>query len=389
MQTRAALLREVPGTWEIHTVDLDPPRAHEVLVRIVAAGLCHSDDHFATGDITVGHLPFCGGHEAAGVVEAVGQGVRDLKVGDHIVTSFVPGCGRCRWCASGMQALCDNGALMLMGHQLDGTFRMHLGDEDVAQAGLLSAFAEYTVMPEWSAIKIPSDVPLDVAALLGCAVPTGWGSAVNAAAVRPGDVVMVVGIGGIGASAVQGAKHAGASRIIAVDPVELKRTTALELGATDALADHAEAAELARSLTNGQGADSSIVCVGVVTPEIVAAAFSALRKAGTVVVTAAGSDAVSDLPISLLELTMFQKRIQGSIYGMMSPSKDVPRLLGLWQAGQLRLEDMLTRSYALDDINQGYADMHAGRNIRGIVSFDPPGDTSGAAAAGEAVAARA
>jgi Zn-dependent alcohol dehydrogenase len=241
-------------------------------------------------------------------------------------------------------------------------------------------------MPEWSAIKIPSDIPLDVAALLGCAVPTGWGSAVNAAAVRPGDVVMVVGIGGIGVSAVQGARHAGASRIIAVDPVELKRTTALELGATDACADHDEATELARSLTSGQGADSSIVCVGVVTPEVVAAAFSAIRKAGTVVVTAAGSDAVSDLPIGLLELTMYQKRIQGSIYGMMSPSKDVPRLLGLWQAGQLRLEEMLTRSYALDDINQGYADMHAGRNIRGIVSFDAPAGASSAATAGEAVA---
>ena len=223
----------------------------------------------------------------------------------------------------------DAGALrqrcaMLIGNQLDGTFRMHLGDQDVAQAGLLSAFSEYTVMPEWSAIKIPSDIPLDVAALLGCAVPTGWGSAVNAAAVRPGDVVMVVGIGGIGVSAVQGAKHAGASRIIAVDPVELKRTTALELGATDACADHDEATELARSLTSGQGADSSIVCVGVVTPEVVSAAFSAIRKAGTVVVTAAGSDAVSDLPISLLELTMYQKRIQGSIYGMMSPVQGRP-----------------------------------------------------------------
>ena len=369
MQTRAALLREVPGAWEVHTVELDPPRDHEVLVRIVAAGLCHSDDHFATGDITVGHLPFCGGHEAAGVVEAVGPGVRGLIVGDHIVTSFIPGCGRCRWCASGMQALCDNGALMLEGHQLDGTFRMHVDGEDVAQAGLLSAFSEYTVMPEWSAIKIPDDVPLDVAAMLGCAVPTGWGSAVNAAGVRPGDVVMVVGVGGIGMSAVQGARHAGASRIIAVDPVELKRATALELGATDAVASHAAGTELARSLTNGQGADSAIICVGVVTPEIVSASFSAIRKAGTVVVVAAGSDKVSDVPLGLLELTMYQKRIQGAIYGMMSPSKDVPRLLALWQAGQLRLEEMLTRSYALDEINQGYADMKAGRNIRGILTF--------------------
>jgi NDMA-dependent alcohol dehydrogenase len=372
MQTRAALLREVPGKWEVETVELDPPRDHEVLVRIVAAGLCHSDDHFATGDITVGHLPFCGGHEAAGVVEEVGPGVRGLSVGDHIVTSFIPGCGRCRWCASGMQALCDNGALMLQGNQLDGTFRMHLGGEDVAQAGLLSAFSQYTVMPEWSAIKIPSDVPLDIAALLGCAVPTGWGSAVNAAGVRPGDVVIVTGIGGIGISAVQGAKHAGASRIIAVDPVELKRSVALELGATDAFADHDEAAELGRSLTNGQGADAEIITVGVIDGDHVAAAFSAIRKAGTVVVTAAGSEAPTNVRLGLLELTMYQKRIQGAIYGMMSPSKDVPRLLDLWRNGQLRLEQMLTRTYSLDDINQGYADMHAGINMRGVLAFDQP-----------------
>jgi NDMA-dependent alcohol dehydrogenase len=369
VQTRAAVLTEVPGTWEIVDVELDPPGEHEVLVRMVASGLCHSDDHFATGDITVGHLPFCGGHEAAGVVEAVGPGVSGLNVSDHIVTSFVPGCGRCRWCASGMQALCDLGASMLAGNQLDGTFRMHLDGQDVAQAGLVSAFSEYTVMPEWSAIKIPSDVPLEVAALLGCAVPTGWGSAVNAAQVQPGDVVIITGIGGIGISAVQGAKHAGASRIIAVDPVEFKRSSALEFGATDAFADHDEATELARSLTNGQGADSEILCVGVISADHVAAGFSAIRKAGTVVVTAAGSEAPTPVPLGLLELTMFQKRIQGSIYGMMAPSKDVPRLLRLWQNGQLRLEEMLTRTYSLDDINQGYADMHAGLNIRGALTF--------------------
>jgi NDMA-dependent alcohol dehydrogenase len=370
MQTKAALLREVPGRWEVHTVELDEPRANEVLVRIVAAGLCHSDDHFATGDISVGHLPFCGGHEAAGVVEAVGPGVSTLKVGDHIVTSFIPGCGRCRWCASGQQNLCDNGALMLEGTQLDGSFRMHLDGEDVGQAGLLSAFSEYTVMPEWSAIKIADDVPLDVAALLGCAVPTGWGSAVNAAQVSPGDVVIVMGIGGIGASAIQGARHAGATQIIAVDPVELKRTTALELGATDAFDNLPEAADLARSLTNGQGADATIVTVGVVTGEHVSAAFSSIRKAGTLVVTAAGSERPDPVALSLLELTMYQKRIQGCLYGMMSPSKDVPRLLGLWRAGQLKLEELLTRTYRLEDINDGYADMHAGRNIRGLISFD-------------------
>jgi S-(hydroxymethyl)glutathione dehydrogenase/alcohol dehydrogenase len=259
---------------------------------------------------------------------------------------------------------------MLTGTQLDGTFRMHLGGEDVAQGGLVSTFSERSVMPEWSCIKIPDDVPLQVAALLGCGVPTGWGSAVNAAAVSPGDVVLVVGIGGIGINAVQGARHAGASRIIAVDPVEMKRQAALSLGATDAFADVAEAADLGRSLTNGQGADSAIVCVGVARGEHLTAAFSAIRKAGTVVFTAAASDRETDVSLGLLELTMYQKRIQGSLYGMMSPSKDVPRLLDLWRSGQLRLEEMISQTYPLDEINQGYADMHAGLNIRGLIRFD-------------------
>lgn len=144
------------------------------------------------------------------MVEAVGSGVRSLVPGDHVVTTFISSCGRCRWCAQGMQNLCDNGALMLEGHQLDGTYRMHLGDQDVAQAGLVSTFAEKSIMPEWSCIKIPHDVPFDIAATLGCGVPTGWGSAVNAAQVAPGDVVIVVGVGGIGVNAVQGARHAGA-----------------------------------------------------------------------------------------------------------------------------------------------------------------------------------
>jgi NDMA-dependent alcohol dehydrogenase len=373
MKTRAALMREVPGAWEVVDVDLDEPGDHEVRVRMAASGLCHSDDHFATGDIPVAHLPFCGGHEGAGIVEAVGPGVRDLAVGDHIVTSFIPSCGRCRWCASGQQNLCDNGALMLEGTQLDGTYRMHLGDEDVAQGGLVSTFAERTVMPEWSCIRIPDDVPLEVASLLGCGVPTGWGSAVNAAAVAPGDVIIVIGVGGIGINAVQGAHHAGASAIIAVDPVEFKRDTAMKLGATHAFTDVEEAADVARSLTNGQGADAAIICVGVLKGANVSAAFAAIRKAGTVVVTAAAPYLETDVSVGLLELTMYQKRIQGAIYGMMSPAKDVPRLLGLWRTGQLRLEELLTRTYSLDDINQGYADLHSGEIIRGAIRFDTSG----------------
>lgn len=369
MKTKAALLLEVPGTWQVEEVELDEPRDHEVLVRMVASGLCHSDDHFATGDISVAHLPFCGGHEASGVIESVGPGVRDLEVGDHIVTSFVPSCGRCRWCASGQQNICDQGAKMLIGSQFDGTFRMHFDGQDVAQAGLISTFSEYSVMPELSCIKIDKSVPMDVAALLACGVPTGWGSAVNAAAVQPGDVVIVIGIGGIGINAVQGARHAGATRIIAVDPVAMKRDAALKLGATDAFDTIEDAAQLARELTNGQGADSAIVTVGVIQAQNITDAFAAIRKGGIVAATAAGSDQPSLVSLSLLELSMYQKRIQGSVYGMMAPTKDVPRLIRLWEGGQLHLEELITRTYPIDDINQGYADMHAGINLRGLLTF--------------------
>ncbi|MDZ5622374.1 NDMA-dependent alcohol dehydrogenase [Nocardioides sp. HM23] len=367
MKVRAALLREVPGKWEVNEVELDPPREGEVLVRIVANGLCHSDDHFATGDIPVGHLPLCGGHEASGVVEEVGPGVRTLKPGDHVVTAFVPGCGRCRWCAGGQQNLCDNGALMLEGHQLDGSYRMHLDGEPVAQAGLVSGFAEYSVMPEYSCVPIGADMPLELASLLGCAVPTGWGSAVNAAAVRPGDVIVVMGAGGIGIAAVQGAAHAGAARVVVVEPVTSKHDLCLDLGATDVFTSVDEATELVRSLTNGQGADAAIICVGVLTSADVGAAFGAIRKAGTVVVTAAAPGHTTSIDVAPLELTMYQKRVQGSIYGMMSPSKDVPRLVDMWRSGALKLREMITQTYGLDEINQGYADMHAGLNFRGVL----------------------
>ncbi len=370
MKTRAAVLREVPGNWEVCTADLDAPREHEVLVRMVAAGLCHSDQHYATGDNPPEHLPFCGGHEGAGIVEEVGPGVTSLKAGDHVVTSFIPSCGRCRWCLSGDAALCDNGAGISIGKQLDGTFRMHLDGEPVGQSALVSTFSEYSVMPEVSAIRIADDIPLAIAALVSCGVPTGWGSAVNVAKVGPGDVVIVIGVGGIGINAVQGARHAGASRVIAVDPVQLKRDFALQLGATDAFAGHEEATDLARSLTNGQGADAAIVCVGVTHGEHVAAAFSAIRKAGTVVLTGVAPGAEIGIPVGLAEMVYYKKRIQGTLYGSVAPASGIPQLLRFWQDGALRLDELVTRTYSLDDINIGYEDLLAGRNMRGVIKFD-------------------
>jgi len=369
MKSRAAVLFEAPGKWDVVEVDVDEPKDHEVLVRYVSAGLCHSDDHLTKGDVPSAHYPYCGGHEGAGIVEAVGPGVRELQVGDHVVAAFIPGCGRCKWCAAGMQNLCDNGAFMMMGTQLDGTFRLHHNDVDVAQCSLVSTFSEYSVVPEWGAIKIDDDIPLDKAALVGCGVPTGWGSAVNAAQVKPGHVVIVMGVGGIGVNAVQGAKHAGATRVIAVDPVEFKRQKALEFGATDAVENMTQATDLAQSLTYGQGADSAIVTVGVVRPQDVGEAFASIRKAGTVVVTGVANIDESTIPVNLFEVAMFQKRIQGALYGMMSPSSATPFFLDLYRAGQLKLDELVSKRYRLEEINQGYEDMHAGVNIRGVIDF--------------------
>jgi NDMA-dependent alcohol dehydrogenase len=369
MKTNAALLMAQPGKWEVVEADLDPPLDHEVLVRLVASGLCHSDDHVAKADGKVPHFPYCGGHEGAGVVEAVGAGVRDLEPGDHVVTSFIPGCGRCRWCAHGMQNLCDSGALLARGAQLDGRFPLHYQGTGVARSGLIGAFSEWTVLSEWSCVKIPERFPLRSAALLGCAVPTGWGSAVNAAAVQPGDVVVVMGVGGIGINAVQGAAHAGAALVIAADPVQLKRDAALRLGATHATESIEEATEIARSATNGQGADSTIICLGVLTGEHIAEAFDSIRKGGTVVVTAVAPMDTVGIPISPFMLAMFQKRVQGCLYGMMAPSADIPRLLSFYEQGMLKLDELVSRTYTLEEINLGYEDMHAGTNIRGLIEF--------------------
>lgn len=370
MRSRAAVLFEAPGKWEILELEVDPPKAGEVLVKYHYAGLCHSDDHVATGDAPVGYYPFCGGHEGAGVVEAVGEGVYGVQPGDHVVASFIPGCGTCAWCAKGKGNLCDNGSFMLLGTQLDSTFRLHLDDgTDVGQSSLVSTFCEYSIVPESGVIKIDKDIPLEVAALLGCGVPTGWGSAVNAAAVEPGDVVIVIGCGGIGMNAVQGARFAGASRVIAVDPVEFKREQAMQFGATDAVDTITKATDLAQSITNGQGAASAVITIGVVTENDVGAAIESIRKDGTVVLTSMADIEMNNIPTNLFMLAMYQKRIQGALYGMMTPNGAIPYFIDLYRNGDLKLDELITRKYRHDELNQGYQDMHDGINVRGLIDY--------------------
>lgn len=371
--TRGAIVRSAPGKYEVVDLELDEPRPGEIEVKMVASGLCHSDDHIATGDIPVGTYPFAGGHEGSGIVTRAGANKKGLKEGDHVVFSFLPSCGHCRWCASGMQNLCDLGAGLLAGTRWEEpTTRLRLADDGtpVGQMCGISTFCETTLVSEDSCVKVPDDIPLEVACLVGCGVGTGWGSAVNAGGVQPGHTTIVMGIGGIGINAVQGASHAGAANIIAVDPVALKREKAQELGATHAVETMEEATEIAKQFTNGQGADQTIVTVGVVKPDHVGQAMASIRKAGTVVVTALGDiNSTEPLPVSLADVTLFQKRIQGAMFGMSNPNWDILRQLELYRAGALKLDELVTTTYTLDQVATAYEDMHAGRNIRGIIRY--------------------
>ncbi|WP_028927225.1 NDMA-dependent alcohol dehydrogenase [Pseudonocardia acaciae] len=372
MKTRGAVIRQAPGKYEVVNLELDDPRQGELRVRMVASGLCHSDDHVATGDIPVGVYPFAGGHEGGGIVDAVGPNTPGFAEGDKVVFSFLPGCGRCRWCATGHQNLCDLGAGLLAGARWNDptSYRLHLEDgSPVGQMCGISTFCEYTTVAVDSAVKVAEDTPLEKACLLGCSVGTGWGSAVNTGEVRPGDTVIVAGVGGIGANAVQGAAHAGAANVIAVDPVAFKREAAESLGATHTVASIPEAGELARSFTNGQGADVAIVTIGVTKGEHVAEAFSGVRKQGTVVVTGLGNVTEVGLPIAISELTLLEKKLKGSLFGSSNPSADIPRLLELYRAGHLKLDELVTTEYSLDEVARGYEDMHAGKNIRGVIRY--------------------
>lgn len=368
MKTKAAVLWGLKEPWAVEEVDLDPPSAGEVLVRLAASGLCHSDYHLVTGDIPV-PLPMVGGHEGAGVVEEVGAGVEDVRPGDHVVLSFIPACGKCVPCARGHSNLCDLGAAIILGPQLDGTYRFHAGGQDLGQMCLLGTFSPYTVVPEASVVKIDDDIPLDKAALVGCGVTTGFGSAVHTADVQPGETVVVIGAGGIGTNAIQGARVAGAEHIVAVEPTEMKRETAQSFGATHAVADVEEAWGVLSELTRGAMANAAIVTTDVAEGEYVGQALSLVGKRGRVVITAIGHPHEPKVDMSLFELTLYEKQVRGALFGSSNPRVDIPAILRLYRSGQVKLDELITTTYSLDQVNDGYDDLLAGKNVRGVISY--------------------
>jgi S-(hydroxymethyl)glutathione dehydrogenase/alcohol dehydrogenase len=370
MKTKAAILWEIGKDWSVEEIELDPPGPGDVLVQMAASGLCHSDEHLVTGDLPF-ELPMIGGHEGAGVIKEVGPEVSWLKAGDHVVFGFIPSCGRCHMCSTGHQNLCDLGAFLAGGFQIaDQTARHHGQGQDLRLMCLLGTFSHHTVVNEASCIKIDNDVPLDRACLLGCGVVTGWGSAVYAAETGAGDTVVVVGVGGIGANAIQGARIAGASRIIAIDPLENKREKAMEFGATHTAASMTEALPQLQELTYGRMADKVIMTMGVGSGAVLSEALALAAKRGRVVITNIHPALEMTASVSLFDLTSMEKQVVGSLFGSGNPRSDIPKLLELYREGQLDLDGLVTKTYPLEGINDGYDDMRNGRNIRGVLVYD-------------------
>lgn len=370
MKTKGALLWELNSPWRVDEIEMGDPVHDEVQVRMHAAGMCHSDYHLTTGATPMG-LPALGGHEGAGVITKVGKGVTGLEEGDHVVMAFIPACGSCPPCMKGFRSLCDRGAVLLGGKAIaDGTNRIHAGSHEVSAMNLLGTFSPYATVHKDSVVKIDKDVPFETAAIMGCAVPTGFGSATNVAEVKPGETVIIVGVGGIGMSALQGAVISGARRVIAIDPVPFKREAAVKFGATHVYPSMAEALMPVMEETWGLMADKVIIAVGDMKGEYVEEAMLLTAKTGTCVVTGMGSMVDADVKLNLFLFTMLQKTLKGNIFGGGSSHIETPKLVGLYKSGLLKIDEMITTTYKLENINDGYQDMVEGKNIRGVITFD-------------------
>jgi S-(hydroxymethyl)glutathione dehydrogenase/alcohol dehydrogenase len=363
---RAAILRALDEPMSVEDVELGRPGPGEVEVRLVASGVCHSDWNVVTG-ATANPLPAVLGHEGAGVVESVGGGVDAVKEGDHVILSWLPACGRCYYCSRGRQVLCDVAMEdMFRGTLPGGTLRLSQNGESLYHYSYLSAFAERCIVPEGCCVPIRDDAPLEVAALVGCAVMTGYGAATTRAGIRAGEAIAVFGAGGVGLSAIMGARLAGAAAIVAVDPFPFRREMALELGATHALDPRSDdVLEALRELTNGRGADAAIDSAGA--RGVLAQAYAAVRRGGTVVAVGLPPDGVmAELPAS--DLAREEKVVTGSFYGSCSPQIDMPVVIDLYMDGVLPLDRLISRSYPLAEINEAFAAMNAGEVARAVIS---------------------
>jgi len=351
--------------YSVENVTLAGPRAGELRIRMAATGVCHSDVSVVNGTLPL-PKPLVLGHEGAGVVAELGEGVGGFEIGDHVVLAFNPTCGKCPSCRRQEPQFCSIGAPD--GKMLDGTSRVKLGNDELGVMQFLGCMAEEAIVPAISAVQIDKSIPMDKAALVGCGVMTGVGAVINTAKVSPGSSVAVFGCGGVGLSIIQGARLAGAARIIAIDLADNKLEMARQFGATHTVNSAKENGVLqCKELTGGEGVDYSFEAVGI--PQLMIEANEAARRGGTVTIVGVGK-LTESVPFNALMLAMSGKTVKGCYYGDANVREDFPKLLNLYRAGRLNLDDMVTATYSIDDAPQAIEDLLSNKNARGVIVYE-------------------
>lgn len=363
---KAAVLTGQDAPLEVRDdVELASPGPGEVRIKVGASGVCHSDLSVKNGTIPL-PTPIVLGHEGAGIIEEVGEGVTDRAVGDHVVLSFVPQCGECYFCTRDQGYLCEKSAAAAAGGLLDGTTRLTSGGAPLHQMAMLGTFGEQAIVPAISTVKIDDDVPLEIAALIGCGVLTGVGAALNTASIREGDTVIVIGCGGVGLNVIQGAKIAGAGEIIAVDTFDSKLEMAKEFGATTTV-NATDEDPVAAAYANGRGADVAFEVIGI--KPTMEQAMNAVRQGGEVVfVGVPRMDVMLEINAAFTFLYL-TKTIKGCWYGSANVNKDVPKLLDLWRKGDLKLEELISARIGVGDIDDAFVAMESGEVARSVITY--------------------
>jgi S-(hydroxymethyl)glutathione dehydrogenase/alcohol dehydrogenase len=367
MKTKAAVLYEYGKPLVIDELELDAPSEKEVLVRYKAAGLCHTDLSVMNGAARIAPLPCIPGHEGSGIVQEVGPGVTSVKPGEHVLLMWVPVCGRCYYCMRGQPYLCAEKDKNRGGAMPDGTYRLRKGPQDIHPMMGVGCFSEYNVVAETCVLPIDPDIPFDIAAITGCGVITGIGAAINKAKVRPGSSVAVMGAGGVGLNVIQGAVLAGATKILAVDILDNKLELAKVFGATHVInASREDPPKKALEITDGIGVDYAFEAIG--SAETTLTAYKLIRRGGSLVVVGV-ADLKAKLTLPLAEIPVMEKSISGSFYGSGDIRIELLTLLDLYKAGRINLEKLITNRYRLEEINDGFKDLEAGKNARGVIIY--------------------
>jgi S-(hydroxymethyl)glutathione dehydrogenase/alcohol dehydrogenase len=357
---KAAVCYENGKPLVVEELDIESPHKNEVKVKLMATAVCHSDLHFMAGDLP-SNMPFVPGHESAGYVDEVGEGVTNVKLGDPVVVSLLRSCGECKYCKTGRPHMC------LATWPLDSESRWKNKKGETVYHGLrVGSFAEYCMVDKSQVIKIPDDMPMDRAALLACGVITGYGAVINKAKVRPSQSCVVMGVGGVGLNAIQGAAIAGAYPIIAVDMLDNKLEASKAFGATHLVnASKGDPVEQVKQLTGGYGAEYVIITVGVTSA--IAQAVAMLGRQGTAVIVGLATTNLEVFPMDIID---FEKVITASFMGTTNSQEDIPKLVALYQAGILKLDELITARYPLDKINEAIDTVSKGAALRNIITLN-------------------